>query len=121
MNNNDEELVGGSLLYDQEKEFVVDWVSPLIYDIYPKKGMVGKGKFQINLKILLMRRNLNGERYGLTIGVCSGPILTVIREPQIHLPNPSYVEEEDKFVDEEFQEDDFVDEKLKHGDVHEDV
>jgi hypothetical protein len=29
--------VGGSLSYDQEKESVVDWVSPLIYDIYPEK------------------------------------------------------------------------------------
>jgi hypothetical protein len=47
--------------------------------------------------------------------------LTVIREPQIHLPNPSYVEEEDEFVDEEFQEDEFVDEEFKHGDVHDDV
>jgi hypothetical protein len=25
------------LSYDQEKESVVDWVSPLIYDIYPEK------------------------------------------------------------------------------------
>jgi len=29
--------VGGSLSYDHEKESVVDLVSPLIYDIYPKK------------------------------------------------------------------------------------
>lgn len=35
--------------------------------------------------------------------------------------NPSYVEEEDEFVDEEFQEDEFVDEEFKHGDVHDDV
>jgi hypothetical protein len=28
--------------------------------------------------------------------------LTVIHDPQIHLPNPSYVEEEDECVDEEF-------------------
>jgi hypothetical protein len=31
--------------------------------------------------------------------------LTVIHEHQIHLPNPFCVEEEDEFVDEEFQED----------------
>jgi len=31
------------------------------------------------------------------------------------------VEEEDEFVDEEFQEDEFVDEKFKHEDVHDDV
>jgi len=31
------------------------------------------------------------------------------------------VEEEDEFVDEEFQEDEFVDEVFKHGDVHDDV
>jgi hypothetical protein len=47
--------------------------------------------------------------------------LTVIHEPQIHLLYPSYVEEEDEFVDEEFQEDEFVDEEFKHGHVHEDV
>jgi hypothetical protein len=47
--------------------------------------------------------------------------LTVICESQLHLPNPSYVEEEDEFVDEEFQEDKFVDEEFKHGDVYEDV
>jgi hypothetical protein len=47
--------------------------------------------------------------------------LTVTREHQIHLPYPSYVEEEDEFVDEEFQEDEFVDEKFKHEDVHDDV
>jgi hypothetical protein len=29
--------VGGFLSYDQEKESIVDWVSPLIYDIYPEK------------------------------------------------------------------------------------
>jgi len=47
--------------------------------------------------------------------------LTVIHEPQIYLSNPSYVEEEDEFVDEEFQEDEFVYEDFKHGDVHDDV
>jgi hypothetical protein len=47
--------------------------------------------------------------------------LAVIREPQIHLQNPSYVEEEDEFVDEEFQEDEFVDKEFKHEDVYEDV
>jgi hypothetical protein len=47
--------------------------------------------------------------------------LTVIRKHQIHLPNPSYMEEEYDFVDEEFQEDEFVDEEFKHGDVHDDV
>ena len=47
--------------------------------------------------------------------------LTIIRNPQIHLPNPTYVEEEDEFVDEEFQEYELIDEKFKHGDVHEDV
>jgi hypothetical protein len=31
------------------------------------------------------------------------------------------VEEEDEFVDEEFQEYKFIDEEFKHGDVHEDV
>jgi uncharacterized protein RhaS with RHS repeats len=45
--------------------------------------------------------------------------LTVTREPQIHQPNPHYVEEEDEFVDEEFQRDEFVDEEFKHGNVHE--
>jgi hypothetical protein len=30
--------VGGSLSFDQEKESIVDWVSPLIYDIYSKKN-----------------------------------------------------------------------------------
>jgi hypothetical protein len=29
--------MGGSLSYDQKKESVVDWVSSLIYDIYPEK------------------------------------------------------------------------------------
>jgi hypothetical protein len=43
--------------------------------------------------------------------------LTVIREPQIHLPNPSYVDEEDEFIDEKFQEDEFVDKEFKHKDV----
>ena len=47
--------------------------------------------------------------------------LIVIRDPQIHLPNPSYVEEEDDFVKEEFHEYDFIDEKFKHGDVHKDL
>jgi hypothetical protein len=47
--------------------------------------------------------------------------LIVICEPRIHLPNPSYVEDEDEFVDEEFQEDEFVDEEFKHGDIHENV
>jgi len=55
----------------------------------------------------LVRRDLNGKRYGLTRRVRNGPTLTVIRKPQIHLQNPSYVEEEDGFVDEEFQEDEF--------------
>jgi hypothetical protein len=31
------------------------------------------------------------------------------------------VEEEDEFIDEEFQEDEFVDEEFKHGDVYDDV
>ena len=43
--------------------------------------------------------------------------LTVIRDPQIHLPNPTYVEKEDEFVDEEFQEYEFIDQEFKHGDV----
>jgi len=34
---NDEDLVGGSLSFDQEKESIVDWVSLLIYNIYSKK------------------------------------------------------------------------------------
>jgi hypothetical protein len=34
---NDEDLVGGSLSFDQEKESKVEWVSPIIYDIYPEK------------------------------------------------------------------------------------
>jgi hypothetical protein len=33
----DGDLVGDFLSYDQEEESVVDWVSPLIFDIYPKK------------------------------------------------------------------------------------
>jgi hypothetical protein len=70
----------------------------------------------------LMRCDLNGGRYGLPHGVCGGPTLTVICEPQIYLPNLSYVDEKDEFVDKEFQKDDFVDkEYFKHGDVHEDV
>jgi len=36
--------------------------------------------------------------------------LIVVLEPQIHLPNSFYVEEDD-FVDEKFQEDEFVDEE----------
>jgi hypothetical protein len=47
--------------------------------------------------------------------------LTVIRDPQIHLPNPSYVEVEDDFVKEEFHEYNFIDEEFKHGDVHKDL
>jgi len=47
--------------------------------------------------------------------------LTVIREPPIRLPNPSYVDEKDEFLDEEFQEDEFVDEEFKHKHVYEDV
>lgn len=47
--------------------------------------------------------------------------LAVVREPQIHLSRPSYVEEEDELVDIEFQEDEFVDEEFQHGDVHKDV
>ena len=31
------------------------------------------------------------------------------------------MEEEDEFIDEEFQEYEFIDEEFKHGDVHEDV
>jgi hypothetical protein len=34
---NDEDLVGDSLSCDQEKESVIDWISPLIYDIYTEK------------------------------------------------------------------------------------
>jgi hypothetical protein len=34
-------------------------------------------------------------------------------QPQIHKPNPYYVEEEEEFVDEEFQESDFIDEDFK--------
>jgi hypothetical protein len=34
---NNEDLVGGSLSFDQEKESIVDWVSPLMYYIYPEK------------------------------------------------------------------------------------
>ncbi len=37
--------MGGSLSYDQKKESVVDWVSSLIYDIYPEKEEpLAKGK-----------------------------------------------------------------------------
>jgi hypothetical protein len=34
-------------------------------------------------------------------------------QPQIHKPDPYYVEEEEEFVDEEFQEYDFIDEEFK--------
>jgi hypothetical protein len=42
--------------------------------------------------------------------------LTNVGKSPTHLPNPSYVEE-DEFVDEEFQEDEFVDKKFYHEDV----
>jgi hypothetical protein len=38
-------------------------------------------------------------------------------QPQIHKPNPYSVEEEEEFVDGEFQESDFIDEEFKHEGV----
>jgi hypothetical protein len=35
--NHGKDRVRGSLSYDHEKEYVVDWVSSLIYNIYPKE------------------------------------------------------------------------------------
>jgi hypothetical protein len=37
ININDEDLLGGSLSYDHENESIVDWVSPLIDNIYREK------------------------------------------------------------------------------------
>jgi hypothetical protein len=47
---NDEDLVGDSLSYDQEKGSVVDWVSPTIYDdIYPdEEDLLNEVSFLVN-------------------------------------------------------------------------
>ena len=44
--------------------------------------------------------------------------LAVIHKPQNRLPNPSYVEEEDEWVDEKFQEDVFIDEEFEQRDEY---
>ena len=43
--------------------------------------------------------------------------LTVIRDPQLHPPNPYYVEEEGEFIDEKLQESEFINEEFKHEDA----
>jgi hypothetical protein len=45
--------------------------------------------------------------------------LTIVRKLQIHLLNPSCVEEEVEFVDEEFQEDEVIDEEFQRENVEE--
>jgi hypothetical protein len=60
------------------------------------------------------------EAFGETWGKVKSPNQanwTHTCQPQIYKPNPCSVEEEEEFVDEEFQESDFIDEEFKHKGV----